>query len=258
MRPVRWTVGRDQTLAIAERLMVHRRLRSLFVVDGGKLVGSISEGDILRYRAQAKSDQTWWRDPVGRAIQEVSLAAGPDDAVAQAGDRLAESRVDALPVVERGYLVGQVTAHDLLELELHERTDAGPMTAGDVMTEPAVAITPEDSLLVAAGLMAEHQLRHLPVTEAGAVIGMLSDRDVRTAVGDPIRFTTGPETARLITVRDAMTGPAITVGAHTPLAELAAKFADEKIGAVPVIDRERKLLGVVSYVDVLRALAERR
>ncbi|HTR52741.1 MAG TPA: CBS domain-containing protein, partial [Kofleriaceae bacterium] len=163
-----------------------------------------------------------------------------------------------LPVVERGYLVGQVTARELLELELRERPDAKPVTAADVMSEPAVTITRDDPLLVAVGLMAEHQLRHLPVIEAGLVIGMLSDRDVRTAVGDPVRFITGPEAMRLITVRDAMTGPAITVAAQAPLTELATEFADDKLGALPVVDRERKLLGVVSYVDVLRALAERK
>ena len=258
MKPVRWTVGRDQTLATAEQILVHRRLRQLFVVDAGKLVGSISEGDILRYRAKVKPDETWWRDPIWRAMQDIALVAGPDDLTAEAGDRLAASRVDVMPIVERGYLVGQITARDLLEVELRGRPEAQPVTAADLMSEPAVTVTPDDSLLVAAGIMAEHQLRHLPVIGAGLVVGILSDRDVRTAVGDPVRFITGPETARLITVRDAMTGPAVTVAAHTPLAELAAEFADDKIGALPVVDRERKLLGVVSYVDVLRALAERK
>ncbi|HTR52685.1 MAG TPA: CBS domain-containing protein, partial [Kofleriaceae bacterium] len=98
MRPVRCTVGRDQTLGTAERIMVRRRLRQLFVVDAGKLVGSISDGDVLRYRAKAKADEAWWRDPVWRAMQELALAAGPDDLVTAAGDRLVASRVDVLPV----------------------------------------------------------------------------------------------------------------------------------------------------------------
>ncbi len=124
------------------------------------------------------------------------------------------------------------------------------------MSEPAVFVTREDSLLVAAALMAEHRLRHLPVVRAGQVIGMLSDRDVRTAIGDPVRCIATPEIYRAITVGDAMTGPAVTVAATTPLPELASRFTDDRIGALPVVDRDGKLLGVVSYVDVVRALVE--
>ena len=40
-----------------------------------------------------------------------------------------------------------------------------------------------------------------------------------------------------------------------PLVELATMFEDARIGAIPVVDRERKLLGIVSYVDVLRVFA---
>ena len=129
----------------------------------------------------------------------------------------------------------------------------GVKTAADVMTGPAVFVTPADSLLAAAGLMAVHHLRHLPVIEGGIVVGVLSDRDVRTTIGDPTRFVAAPEHIRAIAVREAMSGPAITVPATIPLPELAKTFAELKIGALPVVGPDRELVGVVSYVDVLRA-----
>ncbi len=258
MKPARWTVGRGDTLAAAERMMVRRKLRQVFVVDSGRLAGSISEPDILACRVRTPADALWWDAPVARAMQELSTVVGPDEAVAVAAERLARCRADALPVVEGGYLVGQVTARELLDVDRAAQPPHELATAADVMADPAVMITPSDSLLVAAGLMAEHQLRHLPVIEGGVVVGMLSDRDIRTVIGDPLRFVATPERLSRVNVRDAMTGPAITVAPSTPLTELAAKFADQKIGALPVIDRERTLLGIVSYVDVLRALAVRR
>lgn len=129
-------------------------------------------------------------------------------------------------------------------------------TAADLMTRPAVFVTPRDSLLVAAGLMAEHRLRHLPVMRAGGVIGMISDRDLRTTIGDPQRLIAAPEAVRAFTVEDAMTGPAVTIEQNASIAEIAAILTDDRIGALPVVARDGTLLGVVSYVDLLRAIAE--
>ena len=258
MRPARWTIAPDDTLGRAERIMARRRLHHLLVVDGGALAGLLSERDLLDSRAEGKSDEDWWLTPVRDAMQGVPAAVTPDESMATAIDRLAKSPADVLPVVERGFLIGQIMATDLLEAERRpvERPSA-PVTAADAMTEPAVSIAPTDSLLEAAKLMVDHQVRHLPVVEDGAVIGMLSDRDIRTVAGDPARFAESREEggARMVNVRDAMATTAVTVRGDRPLTEVATKLADERIGAVPVVDAAGKLIGIVSYVDALRALA---
>jgi CBS-domain-containing membrane protein len=56
-------------------------------------------------------------------------------------------------------------------------------------------------------------------------------------------------------VRDAMTTPVFVVAFDTPIGELVKRFADDRIGALPVVDRFGALIGIVSYVDVLRLLA---
>lgn len=94
--------------------------------------------------------------------------------------------------------------------------------------------------------------------QAGMVVGMLSDRDIRTVVGNPLRFVTAPYSMRALYVRDAMTAAPATIPADCELNELATRFADAKIGALPVVDRDARLVGIVSYVDVLRALATER
>ena len=257
MRPARWTIAPDDTLARAQRIMARRRLPHLLVVDGGVLAGLLSERDVLDARADAKPDEDWWLAPVRRAMQGVPATATPDESLESAIDRLAKSPVDVLPVVERGFLIGQITATDLFEAERRpvERPPS-PITAADAMTEPAIAVGPTDSLLEAAKLMVDHQVRHLPVVENDAVIGMLSDRDIRTVAGDLARFAESREEndAWLLSVRDGMATTAVTVRDDRPLTEVATELADERFGALPVVDANGKLVGVVSYVDALRAL----
>jgi acetoin utilization protein AcuB len=259
MKPVRWTIRSDDTLGTAEWIMARRRLHHLFVVDGGKLAGFLTDRDVLDFRAEAKEDPQWWRASVAGAMQAIPVTANPDEPSNKATERLADSPVDVLPIVERGFVVGQVSASDVLEAELWpiEPPPQPPTTAADVMSQPVIAVDPEDSLLEAATLMVDHEIRHLPVVEGGNVVGMLSDRDIRTIAGDPTRFVESEEREdmRRLNVRDAMTKDVISVRADRPIAEVAHEFAAERIGAIPVVDAGGKLIGIVSYLDALRALA---
>ncbi len=257
MRPARWTVGLDDTLGRAERTMARRRVHELLVVDAGAIAGFLSERDVLDYRMNATTDEDWRRAPVRRAMQGIPATANPDESVTSAIERLSKSPIDVLPIVEHGFLIGQITATDLFEAERLPSEPARPVTVADVMTEPAVSVNPTDSLLDAAKLMVDHQIRHLPVVENDEVVGMLSDRDIRTVAGDPVRYMESREDdgARMLSVRDAMAPTALTIHPNRPLRDLANELADEKIGALPVVDADGKLLGIVSYVDALRALA---
>ena len=258
MRPARWTIGPDETLGRAQQIMARRRLHHLLVVDAGAIAGLLSERDVLDQRG-GDGGGDWKRRPVRRAMTGAPPTVSPEDLIPTAINRLAKSPVDVLPVVERGFLIGQITALDLFEAEprpVERAPRPVTVTAADAMTEPAVAVAPTDSLVDAATLMVDHQVRHLPVVQDGEVIGMLSDRDIRTLAGDPVRFAQSRETggARELNVRDAMSSTALTVHPNRPLSELAKELIDEKVGAVPVVDMDGRLMGIVSYVDALRAL----
>ena len=64
------------------------------------------------------------------------------------------------------------------------------------MTADPVTVTPEDSLAHALRLTREHRIRHLPVVRNGELVGILSDRDIRTAMPSPIEVA-DPERARM-------------------------------------------------------------
>jgi acetoin utilization protein AcuB len=131
----------------------------------------------------------------------------------------------------------------------------------EVMTPEPLTVHPGDQLLDAAARMRQYRVRHLPVVNGDRrLVGMLSDRDIRAAVGDPVRALTSTETrVRLETmhVEDAMNRGAITVDPARACADVASYFADVRAEAAPVVDATGKLVGVLSYVDLLRGLAGR-
>ncbi len=121
--------------------------------------------------------------------------------------------------------------------------------------EPATAAA-DDNLMDAAARMADRNVRHLPVVDGDRhVVGILSDRDVRTQVGDWLRpFRPGDAVARARTLRvgDAMTRDVFTVDQDAPFADVVRVFTDQRVGAVPVVDDTERLVGIISYVDVFR------
>jgi acetoin utilization protein AcuB len=164
-----------------------------------------------------------------------------------------------MPVVERGKLLGIATVTDVLDAEVRSAMAPTPergAIAADAMTAYPFTVSPDTTLADAAALMVRRHVRHIPVVDGtSTIVGMLSERDVRRAIGDPVHYV---ETRlRLLAqtkVRDVMTAPAIVTAYDRPLAEIAKQFADDKLGALPIVDKFGALIGIVSYVDALRLL----
>lgn len=250
------TVREDEVLSVAQDLMAWTGIRHLPVMRQGRLSGILSERDLLAYRAK----EIDWKDArVREAMHPEPQVAHPEDSLTEAAGRMAAAHIGALPVVERGSLVGLVTTTDVLAGEVRAAMAPRPptsATARDAMTPAPVTIGALDTLVDAAERMAESGIRHLPVVdEFGEPIGMLSERDVMAAIGDPARPRTERSNIENLLVMDAMNQPPICVTEDEPLSALAHLFADGRLGALLVVDRGDRLIGMISYVDVLRSLA---
>jgi acetoin utilization protein AcuB len=156
--------------------------------------------------------------------------------------------------------VGQITTADLLRL-LVARTlrRRGPSaeTVGGAMTCNVVTGRPGDTLVDAAARMRSIGVRHLPVLDGdGCLVGILSDRDLRAVVGNPDALD-GDEApslrVRALKVRDVMSRDPITTSATAPLEEAGRMLVEHRIGALPVTDDGRHIVGMLSYVDYIRA-----
>lgn len=134
------------------------------------------------------------------------------------------------------------------------------MNARDVMTPNPVTVTAKASVAEAWDLMRDLEIRHVPVVENGALVGMLSDRDL--AQFDIARLLTleGAEALRYqlgTPVVKVMSSDVVFVTPETTLDEVVELLVDHRIGAVPVVPADsREVLGIVSYIDVLRTLQD--
>jgi acetoin utilization protein AcuB len=116
------------------------------------------------------------------------------------------------------------------------------MLVNSVMTRSVVTVDPGWSLHVAARLMREGRFRHLPVVRAERLVGIISDREA----------VSGGDTR----VSEVMRAAVITTTPDTPVEIAAVLMADNKIGALPVIDPLTDgLVGIISQTDLFAALA---
>jgi acetoin utilization protein AcuB len=132
------------------------------------------------------------------------------------------------------------------------------MKVRELMTRAVVVVTQQDTIRTALRLLEECEIRHLPVLAGKNVVGVLSDRDVRR-YRIPIREELErPEYADALLdkhVSEAMKTDIFVVHEDDSLRTAVDVMLDCGIGAVPVVEASSKhLRGMLSYVDVLRAL----
>ena len=134
------------------------------------------------------------------------------------------------------------------------------MIVQEVMSENPQSIREDASVAEAIEVLAMADFRHLPVVRGRELVGMLSDRDVRSLMAPRLIDLDGLEALRARydeDVSELMSADVVRVYPDTDLGEVIDKMLDEKIGAMPVVDPDTgDLLGIVSYVDVLRGLRD--
>ena len=131
------------------------------------------------------------------------------------------------------------------------------MKVQDIMTTPAVTVGLDLPVLEARQVMERQRIRHLPVTDGGRLMGIVTDRDIRLNMPSPATSLSVWEINFLIaklTVGSVMRRAVITIDAHRDAAEAARIMLDHKIGALPVVDGGA-VVGIVTETDMLRAFA---
>lgn len=117
------------------------------------------------------------------------------------------------------------------------------------MTSDPITIEPTATLAQASSLMKSCSVRHLPVLENGHLVGIVTERDLALAE----RLTGVDPTSE--SVSSAMTSSVLTVAPDSPLDQVALEMAADKCGSV-VVTQNQKVVGVVTTVDICRALGE--
>lgn len=117
------------------------------------------------------------------------------------------------------------------------------------MTPSPVTIGRQQTMAEAARRMQEHHIRHLPVLDGGAIVGLVSERDLAIVEGLP-----GVDPA-VVLVEEAMTTDPRVVPPDTSLLEVIDLLGEHKYGAAVVAEAQR-VVGIFTTVDALRVFAD--
>jgi len=126
------------------------------------------------------------------------------------------------------------------------------------MTKNPISISPDTSILEAWKIMQESQVRRLLVMEKGKLVGIVTERDLRSVSPSQATSLSIFEINYLLEklkVKDAMTPNPITVDADAPIEEAALIMRDNKISALPVKENG-EVVGIITESDIFKAFIE--
>jgi CBS domain-containing protein len=119
---------------------------------------------------------------MGTSIKEVMTrdvrACEPNATVADAAKVMSQEDVGPVPIVEDGRLIGIVTDRDIVVRVVAEGRDPNATTVSEIASTELVTVSPDDDLDEALKLLAERQIRRLPVVEGDRLVGIVAQADI--------------------------------------------------------------------------------
>ena len=127
----------------------------------------------------------------------------------------------------------------------------------DIMQREFVSLEVTDNLDLADDVMRLGRIRHMPVLESKRLVGIVSQRDLLSAsLSKVLAFDAGERRTFMSSVKvsEAMTRHVVSVSPETAIREVARLMIRHKIGCIPVVREDGEPVGLVTEVDLLRAI----
>lgn len=149
---------------------------------------------------------------------------------------LKRTGISGVPVIKDGQIVGIITRKDLLRKP--DETQLGLL-----MTPDPITIGPDATIADAARVMIRHGIRRLPVVEDRRLVGLLSVSDLILAIAQ-MKCT--------VPIRDAYTSQTFAIWEETPLTVVGRVMEISGFDAIPILDADNTLRGIISERDLIR------
>jgi len=130
------------------------------------------------------------------------------------------------------------------------------MLVKDLMRTSIVTLKPTDSLNLAQDLIELGGIRHIPIVQDNTLVGMIAAHDMfKASFKASQKFSTEEEKEtffKSIKIGDVMTQEVISISPDAPISDAVKIFIDEHIGALPVVDQNNVLVGLLTVIDILQ------
>jgi CBS domain-containing protein len=120
----------------------------------------------------------------------------------------------------------------------------------DIMGRDVFTATSQTKIELIRYEMRKRNIRHVPVLDDGVIKGIISDRDLLKVNQAGTFF--------FMKAKHIMSNVLVVADEETPLAHIARVFLEEKISAIPIIDRTQKLTGIITNSDILKVIVYNR
>lgn len=269
------TLGPTDAIDRAISIMESDGIHHLAIVLDDRLVGMLSDRDILVSTGWMLACERQVSDALGNGVvgptrveqimsRPVVSLSNADNA-RDAATAMTIRKIGALPVLSEGRLVGIVSETDLVrwlrELATAnngaDRLLSSPVSAR--MRTMVVSAAPDDPLSDIVDTFRSCRFRHVPVTVDQQLVGMISDRDVRRALGwTTVRSMQSARSGEPVDVprraADVMQTNVISTTPKTPLREALAEMIYHQVHSLPVIE-DLKVVGILTITDYVKAIA---
>ncbi|HMQ50964.1 MAG TPA: DUF190 domain-containing protein [Anaerolineae bacterium] len=288
------TVHAQTPISAAADLLLGQVYKTLPVVDDqNRVVGLLTDGDLLRQAnlpavsarqaltttelADALHDLRQLEQPISSVMTPQPFIIHEETSVADAIRLMLEHRIKRLPIVDdQDKLVGLISRVDVLRAlsksivaeEPRRPVPPGQHTrVGEVMTTDLFTVKSDAPLAeIVERLVSNAQRRVIVVNDHRHVVGLITDGDLicrasateRPSVIQALfrRSQADALTLKQRTAAQVMTTPVFTVRPDTPLIEALNLLLEHRIKRLPVVDEQRKLVGLIGRGAILKALGQ--
>jgi len=220
--------------------------------DKGKYAGVISRRWVIRSRLDPATTKV-------KTLMRPAPKVSPNSSLSKAAKLMIESGVRQLPVFEKNKLLGFITDEDVIHGAVTQ--EWSNTTIDKIMTKAPQVIEANRSVGAVLSLFREHGVSHVPVTDKGKLVGIISIHDIIEQVFQPRqRQTLGEIVGEKVPVlsipaKGIMAHPVITVTPETTVKEAAKKMHDHDISCLVVLSKER-LVGIITKLDFLEPISQ--
>jgi CBS domain-containing protein len=268
------TLGPDMTLMDARNTMIKYNISRIVVAKDRKPAGILTEKDITRFLYSEVPSRRLDEITVAEIMSKNLVTVDERSDLRKCAKLMLEEGISSLIVVDnRQNLKGIFTKSDLVYA--YVENFAGEHLIREFMTKRVLTVAPDEAIHMAILLMNNHKVSRIVVAKDGHSVGLITGRDLLPVSAV---FGTGtfgsywalredliaqrkkqsyiPSGVKAIFVAsDVMTPNPITINEDADLADAGYIMLRNRISGLPVVDSNKKLKGIVTKTDIIKALA---